>query len=79
MEIMKKIKHVKKKIACECGEEILLVPDAKAMGKLIEEHVDLHLHGLRVPVCTAANADRLRDNLNAQVLSIASQSDDEET
>ena len=74
---MKKVKYVKK-ITCECCEEILLVLDVKAMGKLIEEHVDLHLHGLRAPVCTAANADRLRENLNAQVLSVASQSYDEE-
>lgn len=74
---MKKFKQMKT-VTCECGEEILLVPDVKAMGKAIDDHVDLHLHNLRAPACTATEADRLRDILIAQVLRIASQSDDEE-
>ena len=77
MEEMTKFNHMKK-VTCECGEEILLVPDLKAMGKAIEDHVDLHIHHLRAPACTATEADRLRDVLIAQVLSLASQSDDEE-
>jgi len=61
------------KIRCECGDEILLLPDLKEMGKAIEDHVDLHLHFLKVPSCTPAEAERLKDVLIAQVITIASQ------
>ena len=66
------------KVRCECGEEILVLPDVKEMGKAIDDHVDLHLHHLKAPSCTAAEAERLKDALIAQVLNIASQSEDEE-
>ena len=29
-------------IKCLCGDEIILVPDLKFMGKVIEAHVDTH-------------------------------------
>ena len=32
----------KSTIKCECGWEILLVPDLKAMNRAIEAHVDTH-------------------------------------
>lgn len=65
-------------VTCVCGEEILLLPDLKEMGKAIEDHVDMHLQNLKAPACNAKEADRLRDALIAQVLSIASQPEDED-
>jgi hypothetical protein len=61
-------------VKCECGAEIVLLTDVKAMGKAIEIHVDKHLQKRKAPKCTAAEAERLRDDLIAQVLSIVSQS-----
>ena len=67
------------KVRCECGDEILLIPDLKEMSKSIEDHVDMHLKSLKVPGCTADEASLLRDALIAQILTIASQSEEEET
>ncbi len=36
------INVAKSTIKCECGWEILLVPDLKAMSKAIEAHVETH-------------------------------------
>ncbi len=65
------------KVRCECGDEILLVPDLKKTGKAIEDHVDLHLQSLRAPTCTAAEAGRLKDALIAQILTITGLLEDE--
>ena len=65
-------------VRCSCGDEILLLPNLKEMGKAIDDHVDLHLHGLKVPRCTVGEAERLRDTLIAQILSLAGQFEDEE-
>jgi hypothetical protein len=67
------------KIRCECGDELLLLPDLKEMGKAIEDHVDMHLQSLKAPSCTPAEAERLKDALITQIITIASQSEDEET
>jgi hypothetical protein len=66
------------KVRCECGNEILLLPDLKEMGKAIDDHVDFHLQNLKAPRCTTAEAERLREALITQVLHMASQSEDEE-
>ena len=66
------------KIRCECGDEILLIPDMKEMGKAIDDHVELHLQNKKAPRCTAAEADRLKDMLIAQVFRAAIQFEDEE-
>jgi SpoU rRNA methylase family enzyme len=66
------------KIRCECGDELLLLPDLKEMGKAIEDHVELHLQSLKAPSCTPAEAERLKDMLIAQALAKVSQSEDEE-
>ena len=66
------------KIRCECGDELLLLPDLKEMGNAIDDHVDLHLHFLKAPGCTPKEAERLKDVLIAQVITIASQPSDEE-
>jgi hypothetical protein len=65
------------KVRCECGDEILLLPDLKEIGKAIDDHVDIHLQNLKVPRCTPADAERLRDALITQVLRVASQSQED--
>ncbi len=65
-------------VRCECGDEILVVPDLKKMDKAIEDHVDLHLQGLKGPACTAVEAERLQDALIVHVLRVASQFEDEQ-
>jgi len=65
-------------VRCSCGDEILLLPNLKEMGKAIDDHVDLHLHGLKVPRCTVGEAERLRDMLIAQVFKAISHFEDEE-
>ncbi len=64
------------KVKCECGDEILLVPDVKEMDKAIEDHVDLHLQGMKGHSCSEAEAEHLRVDLITQVLIIASQSEE---
>ena len=68
---MKKPKGVVK-VSCECGDEILLLPDLKEMGRAIEDHVDLHIQNLKAPGCTATEAERLKDVLITQVLNLIS-------
>ena len=76
-ENMKKPKGMTK-VRCECGEEILLLPDVKKMSEAIEVHVALHLEGVQGQPCTALEAERLRDALIIQVLRMASESKEEE-
>ena len=66
------------RVRCECGDELLLLPDLKEMGRAIDDHVDLHVQSLKAPSCTLAEAERLKDALITQVITIASQTDDEE-
>ena len=58
-------------VKCECGAEILLLPDVRAMGQAIEVHVALHMQKLKAPAGATAEAERVRDALIAQVFSIA--------
>ena len=60
-------------VKCECGAEILFLPDGRAMGQAIEAHVAaVHMQKSKDPAGAAAEAERIRDALIAQVLSIAS-------
>ena len=55
-------------VKCECGAEILLLPDVKTMGNAIEAHVTQHIQKTKDPANTAtAEAESLRDTLIAQV------------
>lgn len=65
-------------VRCECGAEILLLPDVKKMSEAIEVHVALHLKGVQGQPCTALEAERLRDALIIEVLRLASESEEEE-
>jgi hypothetical protein len=66
-------------VRCSCGAKILLLPDMKEMGKAIDDHVELHLQNFKAPSCTAAEAEKLKDMLIAEVLTKAGQCEDEET
>ena len=65
-------------IRCECGDEILVLPDLKEMGKAIDDHINLHIQNLKPHNCTAKDAERLREALIVQVLRIASKFGNEE-
>jgi hypothetical protein len=54
-------------VKCECGAEILLVPNVKVMGEAIETHVELHRRKLKNPVDAEVEAERIRDFLIGQV------------
>lgn len=69
--------HRKDKIKCECGDEILISLDAKAIGKAIDIHVDSHLAGEKGPICSEIDADRLRDYLIGQVFKMAAEPNEE--
>jgi hypothetical protein len=61
-------------IKCVCGEQILLVPNVKLMGKAIESHVDKHKKKVKDPAEAEAMAESLRDDLIIQVLDKVSES-----
>ena len=66
----------KETIKCECGVEICLVPNVKAMSDAIEDHVAIHMQEVR-GLATTAEAERVEDSLIAQVFKKAIQSEDE--
>jgi len=69
--------HPKKEIIkCECGAEISLLYDVKAMGDAIEVHAAAHMKKAKDPT-NAAEAERVKDALIAQVLTKVSQFVDE--
>ena len=54
-------------IKCECGKEIMVTPDIRAMGEAIEIHVAMHIEKMKPLVEEDAEANRLRDALIAQL------------
>ena len=67
---MKRSKSVDK-VRCKCGDEILMLPGLQEMGKAIEDHVEMHLQGLKGLSCSVLEAEDLRKDLIIQVLTIA--------
>jgi hypothetical protein len=59
-------------VKCECGEEIVLLPDVRSMGEAIEIHVALHVQKAKALADPDAEAERVRNALITQVLSKAS-------
>ena len=57
-------------IRCECGKEIMVIPDVRAMDKAIEIHVAMHIEKMKPPVEEDAEANRLRDDLIAQLFNV---------
>jgi hypothetical protein len=57
-------------LKCECGHEILLLPELKTLGKAIEEHATEHQKKYKL---TQEEADAIQDNLIAQAFRMASE------
>ena len=55
-------------IKCQCGKEILLVPDSKAMDKAIENHVAEHVSKQPDKAKAEEEAKRISEFLVKQVL-----------
>jgi hypothetical protein len=60
-------------IRCECGFEILLVPDLATMARAIEDHARKHGQKEKDAAKAAFEEERIIDNLTSQTLSIASE------
>jgi hypothetical protein len=60
-------------LKCECGAEILLLPDLKFMNHAIETHVAEHRKKEKDPRKAAATASRIRQILIEQLLKKASE------
>ena len=63
LQLNKKLPTIK----CECGKEILLVPDLKAMSKAIETHAFEHGKGKKSEKA-ASEVEHILDFLTMQVL-----------
>jgi hypothetical protein len=57
-----------KTIRCECGAEILFIPDVKEMGRVIECHAEEHRKRVQNPVEGDAAFERVENFLLKQVL-----------
>lgn len=55
-----------------CGEEIMIFPNIKLMSAAIEAHVEAHKQKMKDRKASEAEAERIRDDLIAQVLEKAS-------
>jgi hypothetical protein len=62
------MKHNLPTLKCECGREILLLPEVKTLGRAIEEHAMEHL---RKYALTQEEADAVQDSLIAQAFKLA--------
>ena len=60
-------------LKCECGAEILLLPDLKVMNHAIEVHVHYHTRKEKDPRKKAAIAAQVRQTLFEQILKKASE------
>jgi hypothetical protein len=65
-------------VKCECGAEIVLLQDVKAMGLAIEVHIASHMQNAKDPANATGEAERIREALIAQVLSKASKSENDQ-
>ncbi len=54
-------------IKCECGFEILLVPDLKEMNKVIREHAEMHMSNEKHPALGKAVFDYIQLYLIKQI------------
>ncbi|MCW4019447.1 MAG: hypothetical protein NWF00_12355 [Candidatus Bathyarchaeota archaeon] len=65
-------------IKCECGAEILVVPDVKVMSECIEMHLMWHKQKIYDPAQARLEAERIREGLIEQILKIACQQGEKE-
>ena len=57
-----------KTVKCECGVEILLIPDVKEMGRLIDIHAEEHGKKEKNREIAKSTIKRIQDLLTGQVL-----------
>lgn len=62
--------QLKSTIVCQCGAQILLVPDVKEMNLALEMHMNEHKKNYQI---SDVEAEAILDDLIAQVLSKISQ------
>lgn len=55
-------------IVCECGKEILIIPDLKEMVNCIEEHGKLHVQKESDPLKKQVEHDRIVEQLSKKVI-----------
>jgi len=55
-------------IVCECGKEILIIPDLKEMVNCIDEHAKLHVKKELDPLKKQAENDRIVEQLSKKVI-----------
>ncbi len=55
-------------VVCECGKEILVVPDLLEMERCINEHVATHIKGEPDSAKAQAEYNRIEDILTQKVL-----------
>ena len=55
-------------IVCECGQEILVIPDLKEMVRCIEAHARSHSEKERNPCESEAEFNRIEEELTQKVL-----------
>jgi hypothetical protein len=60
-------------LKCECGAEILILPDAKAMGQAIDAHAMAHGLWEKEPQQAKAKTEYVRDQLIKQLFEKISQ------
>jgi hypothetical protein len=60
-------------ITCECGKELLLLPDLKAMAQAIDAHICEHIQKIDDPAQAASESNRLWDTLIASIFSVVDQ------
>ena len=70
-------KHSSHSIRCECGTEILLIPDIKEMGRCIESHAAEHRNKEQTPDKGKAAFEHIENFLVTQVLEKAALQDNE--
>jgi len=61
-------------IQCECGKQILLIPDVKAMAQAIRNHASEHKDVQKDRQKAKSEANRIEDLLTTQVLEKISKS-----
>ena len=55
-------------VVCECGKEILIIPDLKEMANCIEEHAKLHVQNEIDPSKKQAEHDRIEEQLTKKII-----------
>ena len=54
-------------VRCECGVELLLIPDLAEMGKVVEEHAKTHKNGGNKPEEAEREFGRIQDLLIGRI------------